>query len=176
MACRDWIWIFVTNDATGRFMSYNPQTKEVKVLIRNLEFPNGVSLNKDRRFVLICESVKSRILRYWLRGPKAGTVDVFANLTHNPDNIKMNSNGEFWVALNSGRGTIHNLGTQGQQLMVELQEKDVIGMKFRETGDVLEVLDHSDIMNTVSEVMENNGTLWLGSAVAPFVACIITTL
>lgn len=151
-------------------MSYDPQTKEVKVLIRNLEFPNGVSLNRDGRFVLICESVKKRILRYWLRGPQVGTVDVFANLTQSPDNIKMNLHGEFWVALNSGRGTIHKVGTEGEELTMESQETDVIGTKFDESGEVLEVLDHSDIMNTVSEVMENNETLWLGSAVASFVA------
>lgn len=56
---REYGSIIATNDSTGRFMSYNPKTKKVKVLIRNIEFPNGVCLNKNGSFVLICQSTRN---------------------------------------------------------------------------------------------------------------------
>lgn len=161
------MWAVATDDATGRFMSYNPRTKEVKVLVENLEFANGVSLSKDGRFALICETTKQHVLRYWLKGHhkyKARKLEVFANLTTYPDNVKRNSLGEFWVGLNSGRGTIHKVKDS------ETADTEIIGIKYAEGGKVLETLYQNDIMNSVSELVENKGTLWIGSGVAPFVS------
>ena len=40
------------------------------------------------------------ILRYYLKGPKAGESDIFAvNLPGYPDNIKINSRGNFYVGM-----------------------------------------------------------------------------
>lgn len=49
-------------DVTGRFIKFNPDTKEIKVLIDNLGFPNGVAISKDASFVLVAETLKSRFV------------------------------------------------------------------------------------------------------------------
>jgi sugar lactone lactonase YvrE len=84
----------------GRFLSYDPTTGQVKVLLRNLYFANGVALSQQEDFVLINETYRYRIVRYWLKGPKAGTHEVFLdNLPGFPDNISSNRKGTFWLAL-----------------------------------------------------------------------------
>lgn len=51
-------------------------------------------------FVLVNETYRYRIVRYWLKGPKAGTHEVFIdNLPGFPDNISSNRKGTFWLAL-----------------------------------------------------------------------------
>ncbi len=38
--------------------------------------------------------------RYYLKGPKAGTMDIFAdNLPGLPDNVRLSSSGGYWVAI-----------------------------------------------------------------------------
>jgi len=44
--------------------------KGTEVVMDNIHFANGVALAKDESFVLINETPCSRVLRYWLKGPK----------------------------------------------------------------------------------------------------------
>jgi sugar lactone lactonase YvrE len=84
----------------GRFMSYDPATGQVKVLMKDLYFANGVALSAQEDFVLVCETYRYRIVRYWLKGPKMGTHEIFVdNLPGFPDNISSNRRGTFWLAL-----------------------------------------------------------------------------
>ena len=84
----------------GRFLSYDPATGEVKVLLKDLYFANGVALSANEDFVLINETYRYRITRYWLKGPDAGTHEIFVdNLPGFPDNISASQKGTFWVAL-----------------------------------------------------------------------------
>ncbi|NWF55131.1 MAG: SMP-30/gluconolactonase/LRE family protein [Syntrophaceae bacterium] len=96
----------------GRFMSYDPATGQVKVLMKNLYFANGVALSPREDFVLVNETYRYRIIRYWLKGPKTGTHEVFLdNLPGFPDNISGNRKGTFWLALftvrNEAVDTLH---------------------------------------------------------------------
>lgn len=154
----------ISGDRTGRLMQYDPSTKKVTVLLNGLAFPNGVALSKDKSFLLLVETGTLKILRLWLRGPKANDLELFAQLLGFPDNIKRNKNGEFWVAMNNERGRIsHNL--TGHHINVP----DLVGAKFDEEGNVLEVLDGEGstaaLLQSVSEFEEHNGRLWIGSAV-----------
>lgn len=84
----------------GRLMRHDPRTGTTRVLLRDLHFANGVALSKNEDFVLVNETYRYRIVRYWLRGPKRGTRDVFIdNLPGFPDNISSNRQGTFWLAL-----------------------------------------------------------------------------
>lgn len=88
----------------GRLLSYNPATKETRVLLKDLYFANGVALSAAEDFVLVNETYRYRITRYWLKGEKAGSHDVFIdNLPGLPDNLQGDRNGTFWVALPSPR-------------------------------------------------------------------------
>lgn len=91
----------------GRFMSHDPRTGRTRVLLRNLYFANGVALSKNQDFVLVNETCRYRIIRYWLKGPKRGMSDIFIeNLPGFPDNISSNRRGTFWLALFTVRNDI----------------------------------------------------------------------
>jgi sugar lactone lactonase YvrE len=88
----------------GRLLSYSPATGETRVLLKDLYFANGVALSAAEDFVLVNETYRYRISRYWLKGEKAGSHDVFIdNLPGLPDNLQGDGNGTFWVALPSPR-------------------------------------------------------------------------
>jgi sugar lactone lactonase YvrE len=88
----------------GRLLSYDPATQQTRVLLRDLYFANGVALSANEDFVLVNETYRYRITRYWLSGEKAGTHDIFIdNLPGLPDNLQGDGQGTFWVALPSPR-------------------------------------------------------------------------
>ena len=88
----------------GRLLAYDPQTRETRVLLDSLYFANGVAVSPDQSFVLVNETWEYRVTRYWLRGEKAGTRDLFIdNLPGFPDGISSNGKDTFWLALVSPR-------------------------------------------------------------------------
>jgi len=97
---QEYLYDLLESKPYGRFMSYNPATGQIKVLLENLYFANGVALSLQEDFVLINETYRYRIVRYWLKGPNEGTSEIFIeNLPGFPDNISSNSKGSFWLAL-----------------------------------------------------------------------------
>ena len=88
------------HSSNGRLLVYDPATKKTTTLLKDLYFANGVALSSDESFVLVNETFMYRIQKYWLKGDKAGTSEVFIeNLPGFPDNISSNEEGIFWVAL-----------------------------------------------------------------------------
>ncbi|XP_063444225.1 adipocyte plasma membrane-associated protein-like [Mytilus trossulus] len=89
---------------TGRFLRYNPDTCELRLLLDNMYLPNGVAISADGSFIVISEMNICLLRRYYLKGPKAGQSDIFAeNLPGYADNIKLNSHGNFYVGLGAVR-------------------------------------------------------------------------
>ncbi|KAG6430991.1 hypothetical protein SASPL_109066 [Salvia splendens] len=174
-------------DATGKFMKYDMSSKEVPVLLRGLAFANGVALSKDLSFVLVAETARCRVLRLWLQGPNAGKQDVFAEVPGYPDNIRTNSEGEFWVALHSKNGLIAKLSTSyswfGRGLWkLPLSFKQlhylIVGgkphataIKLSDTGEVLQVLEDAEgkTLKFISEMEERDGKLWIASVLMPYI-------
>ncbi|MGP0174978.1 SMP-30/gluconolactonase/LRE family protein [Pseudomonas sp. NCHU5208] len=88
----------------GRLLAYDPASGQTRVLLKDLYFANGVALSAAEDFVLVNETYRYRITRYWLKGEKAGQHDVFIdNLPGLPDNLQGDRKGTFWVALPSPR-------------------------------------------------------------------------
>ena len=84
----------------GRFLSYDPKTKQTRVLLKDLYFANGVAVSPDQTFVLVNDTGAYRVRRYWLKGEKAGQSDIFIdNLPGFPDGISSNGKDMFWLAL-----------------------------------------------------------------------------
>ncbi len=84
----------------GRLVRYDPATHDTTVLLPDMCFANGVALSKNEDFLLVNETYRFRILRYWLKGERAGEWDVFIeNLPGYPDNITQSGRGTFWLAL-----------------------------------------------------------------------------
>lgn len=83
----------------GRLLRYDPGTRRTEVLLSNLHFANGVAVSPDGEFLLVSETWKYRILKYWIGGRQAGQAEVFANnLPGFPDNLAVDDEGRFWVA------------------------------------------------------------------------------
>lgn len=88
----------------GRLLRHNPATGETQVLLDGLYFANGVAVSPAGDYVLVNETWRYRVLRYWLAGPRAGQSEVFIdNLPGFPDGISTGSDGTYWIALPSPR-------------------------------------------------------------------------
>ena len=88
----------------GRLIEYNPDTGNSVILMDKLVFANGVAVSHDEQSILVNETGKYRVLRYWLVGPNKGQVDVLIdNLPGFPDNISRAENGSYYIGLASPR-------------------------------------------------------------------------
>lgn len=84
---------------SGRLLQYDPAIGRMTVALEGLDFANGVAVGPEGAYVLVNETLSSRITRLWLTGPRAGTRDVFAeHLPGMPDNLSYDGAGVFWVA------------------------------------------------------------------------------
>src|SRR6266536_3228894 len=84
----------------GRLLAYDPQTKQTRVLLRDLYFANGVAVAPVKSFVLVNETGTYTVRRYWLKGSKQCESEIFfENLPGFPDGIASNGRDTFWLAL-----------------------------------------------------------------------------
>ncbi|PIN00123.1 putative alkaloid synthase/Surface mucin Hemomucin [Handroanthus impetiginosus] len=173
-------FILVEGEATGRLLRYDPLTKTTHVVLEHLAFPNGVQLSKDHSFLLFTETTNCRIIKYFLEGPKSGKTEVVANLPGFPDNIRINENGDFWVAIDCCRTPmqemfIHHPWLRSVYFRLPIPMRYLArfaGMRMytmiallNDKGKIVEVLEDKkgDVMKLVSEVKEVNGKLWIGT-------------
>ncbi|XP_008777477.1 protein STRICTOSIDINE SYNTHASE-LIKE 10-like [Phoenix dactylifera] len=181
---RQYISAIIAGDRTGRLMKYDPESREVQVLLDSLYFPNGVALSQDGSHLLIVETTTCRILRYWLRTPKAKSLEVIAQLPGFPDNIKRSPRGGFWVALHSKRTKLvqwvlsepwlcdallkASVDLQRLSSFLNWRSGKASALRLSEDGQVLEGFG-GRAMRAISEVEERYGRLWIGSIAMPFV-------
>ncbi|CAA7059730.1 unnamed protein product [Microthlaspi erraticum] len=131
----DVFYAFLCGEKTGRAIRYDKKTKKAKVVMDHLHFPNGLALSKDGSFVLSCEVPTQFVHRYWAKGPKAGTRDIFAKLPGYADNIRRTETWDFWVALHSKKTPFS-------------RRPHAVAVKLcGETGEVLEILEDSERKN-----------------------------
>ncbi|GAV86442.1 Str_synth domain-containing protein, partial [Cephalotus follicularis] len=183
---RNYIGSILSGDKTGRLMKYDFETNQVTVLLNNMSFPNGVALSKDGNYILIAETTKCRVLKYWLKTPKAGTLEVFAQLQGFVDNIKTSPREGFWVGMHSKREKIVEwlishpwIGNALLRLPINLMKAHASLAKYRGSGLAVRLSEDGDIVETfvdisglglgsISEVEERDGSLWVGSVTTPF--------
>jgi sugar lactone lactonase YvrE len=164
----------------GRLLRHDPATGSTEVLLDGLQFANGVALSRDEDFVLVNETGSYRITRYWLKGDRAGTHDVFFdNLPGFPDGVSDNGHGTFWVALYSPRNALLDamsdkplLRKMAFRLPEILQPRPahhgfVLGLD--ESGVVTHNLQGTgpDAFAPITSAEQHGDTLYLGSLTAP---------
>lgn len=97
----------IEHQTNGRFLAYDPKTKATRVILRNLQFANGVAVSPDQSFVLVVETGKYRLHRVWLSGPKQNQSEIFIdNLPGFPDGMSSNGKDKFWLALVTPRNAL----------------------------------------------------------------------
>ncbi|KAJ8723871.1 hypothetical protein PYW07_007851 [Mythimna separata] len=81
--------ISMMTDPSGRLFHYDAAKNQSKVLLDDLWFPNGVALSPNNDFVVVAETIRSRMMKYYISGPKKGQKEVFADgLPGVPDNLR----------------------------------------------------------------------------------------
>ncbi|ONI09018.1 hypothetical protein PRUPE_5G212400 [Prunus persica] len=107
--CREIHEANARHDATGRLMMFDPETKQVRVLLRGLSLAFGTA-SMDGSFVLVSEYAGKRIQKSWLTGPKANTSEIILDFGHHPVDINRSVSGDFWVAVNRETRLINHRG------------------------------------------------------------------
>ncbi|MBU2917194.1 SMP-30/gluconolactonase/LRE family protein [Psychrosphaera sp. F3M07] len=169
---------FIEGSATGRLLSYSPDTGETKVHISDLFFANGVALGPKDEYVLINETGKAQIHRLWLKGDQKGKRDIFLkDLPAMPDNITFNGKDTFWIPLIHLREPlleqmayypfIRKLigGFPSHWIQPINQYGFVIGVNLN--GEVITNLQSPTTLYSITSVIEYKGSLILGSLDMP---------
>lgn len=160
----------------GRLLRYSPKTGKTEVLLGDMHFANGVAVAPDGHSVLVNETWKYRILRYWISGPKTGEAEVFAeNLPGFPDNLAVDDKGRFWVALptlrNAAIDRLHPtpwlkelVAKLPQSLQPAPQEYGLV-VAFDSAGKVITSLHdpRGTHLQEITSVNPHGGSLYFGS-------------
>ena len=160
----------------GRLLVFDPITQKTTTLLSGLYFANGVALSSDESFVLVNETLMYRIQKYWLKGDKAGTSEIFIeNLPGFPDNVSSNEEGIFWVALFNPRNNFVEMSSNKPFLrkivfrLPELLQPQPINHSFvlglNENGKVVHNLQYkaNEAYSPITSVKQYNDILYFGS-------------
>jgi sugar lactone lactonase YvrE len=124
----------------GRILSYNIKTKEAKVVLEGLAFPNGIVYEKSTSSIIFSELNRHRIVRYYVDGPKKGTQEyIIENLFGYGDNLKLNEKGELLVAIPATRDPLLdglNEKPEIRKLMIYLPERLIYALAKKRAGGV----------------------------------------
>ena len=105
------------HSCTGRVLEYRPDTRQVRLVIGGLCFPNGVALSGDEAHVFIAETGEYRIWKVEVdaAGLDARTVArdghpqarvILDNLPGFPDNLTRAADGRLWTGFTKPRSTV----------------------------------------------------------------------
>jgi sugar lactone lactonase YvrE len=163
----------------GRLLVYDPASGVTKTLLDGLNFANGVAVSHDQNAVLVNETGSYRVIRFWIAGPKKGTMETLIGpLPSFPDNISTGNDGRYWVALVSPRNPIVD-DLSGKPFMRKVIQRMPAFLRpqavayghiiaIDDTGNVLIDLQDPDggypINTSVTETRDN---LYIGSLVTP---------
>lgn len=164
----------------GRLMMYDPATGATQMLLDNLYFANGIALSQAEDFVLVNETGRYRVTRYWLKGEKAGSHDVFIdNLPGFPDGISRGTGGVFWLAIPSPRNPaldnahpnpwLKGFLTKLPKFVAPGAIKQGVVVALNEAGEVMQTLHDPDGSRVymVTSVEQVGDQIYLGSLEAP---------
>ena len=106
------------HSCTGRVLEYQPATRQVRLIIGGLCFPNGVALSGDQAHVFIAETGEYRV---WKVDVRAADLDaraiagdaqhpqarvILANLPGFPDNLTRSAEGRLWTGFTKPRSPV----------------------------------------------------------------------
>lgn len=166
----------------GGLYCYNPETGQVSTLIKGSFFANGVVLSQKEDFVLMTETSRYRVLKYWLKGDKAGQTEIFMeNLPGFPNGISIRENGSFWLGFSTKRNeSLDKIHPKKGMKKLVYALPNFLQPKAEKFGMVMNVSAEGKIIQTYFDpkgvtlpeagaVKEHNGYLYLGGDVLPHI-------
>jgi len=176
----------------GRILKYTISSKKLEVLADGFRFPNGVQLSKDKSALFFSETGMARIWKLSLKSKESKPSIFINNLPGLPDNIRETSRGTFLVGLAGFRaeGTFPLFDKIGPMpfirkfflsvlpnyvistILPDAQPSYGFVVEFNEEGKIVDSFQDPDgrSIGFVSEAVESNGFLYLGSFRAPYLA------
>lgn len=166
----------------GGLYCYDPATGKVVTLIEGTYFGNGVVLSKAEDYVLLTETSRYRVLRYWLRGDKAGQTEVFVdNLPGFPNGISVRADGSYWLGFSTKRNAaLDKIHPKPRQKQLVYSLPNFLQPKAERFGMVLHLSPEGAILQSFFDpegsilpeagaVKEHEGYLYLGGDVLPHI-------
>lgn len=163
----------------GMLLAYHPSNGSTIALMEGLWFANGVELAHDESYVLVVDSIQMKVHRYWLKGSKSGSSEVFIDsLPGPPDGISKAADGEnYWLTIYSPAPGIaayanHRLVRVLVAYMPRIAR--LLGLKPPKQGLVLKISPEGKVLQElgdpkgevvwgISSAVEADGKLFLGS-------------
>ncbi|XP_062230141.1 protein STRICTOSIDINE SYNTHASE-LIKE 10-like [Phragmites australis] len=155
--------VTATGDSTGRIMRYNSRTNRVTVLQSGVTYPNGIAISTDRTHLVVALTGPCKLLRYWIRGPKAGTSEPFADLPGYPDNVRPDGKGGYWVALHREKNEFP-FGV----------DSHLVAIRIGAEGEKLQEMRGPKNVRPTEAVEREGGKIWLGSVELPYIGIVST--
>ena len=166
----------------GGLYCYDPATQKVTTLIDGTWFGNGVVLSKNEDYLLMTETTKYRILKYWLTGPDAGKTETFVdNLPGFPNGISIRKDGSYWLGFSTKRSEaldkIHPKPGMKKfvyalpEFLQPKAERFGMVMHLSEQGEILQTLFDTSgaLLPEAGAVKEHEGFLYIGGDVLPHI-------
>ncbi|TVT98522.1 hypothetical protein EJB05_55185, partial [Eragrostis curvula] len=153
--------VTATGDSTGRLMKYDPRTNSVTVLQSGIMYPNGLAISADRTHLVVSLTGPCKLLRYWIKGPKADKSEILTDMPGYPDNIRSDRKGGFWVALHREKSE-SPFGPDSHLLAVRIGAD----------GKVIQVMRGPKSVRPTEVVERDGGKLYMGSVELPYVAVV----
>lgn len=161
---------------------------DVVQVLDNLYFANGLTATADGSALVFAETQGRRLSKYWLTGPRAGTVTRLAeHLPAMPDNISTGPDGRIWCAmvtpLNAAADFLAPRAPLLRKLIWRLPDRlqpqiepVVWAVAFDpDTGAaVAGVQMHHPDFGIVTGLVEHRGRLWMATIGYPAIASITT--
>ena len=172
-------------EARGRGSLFRLSTDgSVTTLVDDLYFANGVTTTADESALVFAETQGRRLSKYWLTGPRAGTVTPLAvHLPGYPDNISTGADGRIWVAMvsppNAAAEALAPRAPMIRKLLWQLPDRiqpkirpQVWALAFdADTGEALAGLRTTrPDFGTVTGLVESAGRLWMSTIAFPALA------
>lgn len=168
---------------SGGLYQYDPTTTKVTTLIDGTYFGNGVVLSQHEDFVLMTETSKYRIIKYWLKGDKKGSSEIFMdNLPGFPNGISVRKDGSFWLGFSTQRNDaldkIHSkkgvkkIVYSLPEIMQPKQEKVGIILNISEQGKILSSLydTKGKVIPEAGAVKEYKEHLYIGGDIVSYIS------
>jgi sugar lactone lactonase YvrE len=165
----------INHATSGRLTSVHPDGK-VTVLRRDLAFANGVALAPDESYLLVAETIRYRILKLWLKGPRAGEwVEFTSGMPGFPDNISLSHAGLVWVSLPAPRVPVLDFLLPRHPILRQLalrvpqrlhpKEEDVVWVQAYDLDGTLvhDIKTKHPRLSYITAAAESGGTVWLAS-------------
>ncbi|KAF8730185.1 hypothetical protein HU200_017158 [Digitaria exilis] len=152
--------VTATGDSTGRLMKYDPKTNNVTVLQSSITYPNGVAISADRTHLVVALTGPCKLMRYWIKGTKAGTSEQFADLPGYPDNVRTDLKGGFWVALHR------------EKLELPFGYNHLLAVRINANGKMVEFMRGPKSVRPTEVMEREGGKLYMDSVELPYVAIV----